>query len=235
MKILVGGPAREMESEMFQAHKRCLENQENIEVDFFYLEDTGATNHVGREGHRWDPRRVQRVARLRQRFLDTFFYDGGAYDYAAMVDTDLLCGKFTLVRMVRELERVDAQVAYGVFWTDWGQGPQPQVWDVQPYGFRDPKLATRLADGETVRVAGGGACTVFTRAAAECCRYYPLIDSLPRDGTMWFGEDRTFALCCEVHRLRQVAVGDVRIAHLYDERMRTSDKIQYALNTVGQA
>lgn len=232
-KILAGGPARDDTSPLFNAWKRCLTAQKGVDIDFRYKVDTDQNPDTVRDTHVWDVNSFERVAKLRQSFFCAFNKDL-SYDYLLMVDDDILIDDTTVQTLIRELQYHQAHVAYGVFWTVWGEGipPLPQVWDEQPYGHRDPDLLTRLYNRETMIVRGGGACTLFDRTATEQCRYHPRIESLPMR-EMWQGEDRTFALCCEVRKIKQIAVAAPRIVHLYKPSMRTPKMIQVGLRMAG--
>ena len=225
-----------MSGPLWDAHIHCLENQEGVEVSFKHYRDDGTGGYAVEGTHRWQEEGIERVSILRQRFFNHALKRTHEWDYFMMVDTDLLLAPDTLKRMLAERERFDAHVAYGVFWTQWSPGgkPQPQVWDTQPYGISD-HLYRRLQNRETMIVHGGGACTLFNWSAIDECRYHPRIPSLPKDGSMWRGEDRTFALCCEVNQLTQIAVGDVKIAHMYSEAQRTEAAILKGLEMVRQA
>ena len=229
--VLIGGPCRSMEGPLWEAFERCVLSQEGVEVWTHWLHDDGPQDGRVGKTHLWHEQNLERVAKLRQKFLDYFF--SMDYEYAMMVDTDILMAKDTVQKMIHALEEAEAQVAYGVFWSDWGHGPRPQVWDIHPYGWKEDTVDS-LRKRETVQVNGGGACTLFTKTAADLCRYHPRIDGLPQNGTMWRGEDRTFALCCEVHRLKQIALGNVDLVHLYSADQRTPEAIQKGLELVRQ-
>lgn len=221
-----------MEGMLWDAFEKCINNQEDVDIWTHFVHDTEAVpDDIKGNLHRWHVHNIDRVAKIRQKFLDYFMEMD--YDYAMMVDTDVLIAPNTIRVMIEEMEAHEAQVAYGVFWSDWGNGPQPQVWEIQPYGISE-KLYESLTRRESVQVRGGGALTLFSRTAADLCRYYPRIPSLPQNGSMWVGEDRTFALCCEVHMLKQIAVGKVDAVHLYKEEQRTAEAIKRGLQLVGQ-
>jgi len=233
MKILAGGPVRAAEGPLFDAWSRCIHAQKGVDIDLMYRVDKHQDSADVKDTHVWRDAAIERVARLRQHFFCAFNEDKD-YDYLLLVDDDVLIDDTTVQTLAQQLRYHKAHVAYGVFWTVWNEDspPLPQVWDEQPYGFRDPDLLTRLNNRETMIVRGGGACTLFTRTATEQCRYHPRIESLPF-GNMWRGEDRTFALCCEVRGLKQIAVASPRITHLYKPRMRQPDFITLGLRMAG--
>ena len=222
MRVLAGGPAREAESAVFALHVAGLEAQNgaaagannyraDVEVRHDIVTDEG--------GPRWHPHKIARVADARQRFLDEV--DLVSYPEAVfMVDTDVVCGPGVLERMWA----VDADVVYGVFWTedDWGQpGPiAPQVWTHHPYVMDDGVWEVLNRPGvHEVEVRGGGACTLFRGRAFES-RYFPLLESIAHVGGMWAGEDRSYALGLECRGIKQVAVTGLPIAHCYATERR---------------
>lgn len=219
MNVLAGGPAREMSSATFQLHKQGLEANGceilHIEVPPLPEQDTD----------RWPERALHRVAEARQQMFEFAL----GYDALWMVDTDVICGPEVLGEMLQ----VNADVVYGVFWTQWPGFDHvlPQVWDVQPYGFVDEKhTIKRLANGENVEVIGGGACTLFRNRAFES-RYFPPMVA-PKVG-MWPGEDRTFSVGCNFLNIKQVAVGGLRILHQYTPEMQTPHALKRAGEMVG--
>jgi hypothetical protein len=230
--ILAGGPVREAKGELFDTWSKCIHAQERVEIDLSYEVDKGYTPGDIHDTHIWRHDAIERVAYSRQSFLDRFVES--EYDKLLFVDDDLLLSVDTAATLVQQMQLHNADIAYGVFWTVWQNGspPLPQVWDEHPYGFRDPELMVRLNNRETMVVRGGGACTMLSKRAAELCRYHPRITSLPM-GQMWQGEDRTFALCAEVHGLKQIAVSSPRIIHLYSPAMRTHDMIRLGLRMAG--
>jgi hypothetical protein len=174
---------------------------------------------------RWPENALYRVGKARQ----TMFEFALGYDALFMVDTDVIIGP----EVLGELLKVDADVVYGVFWTQWPgfDHPLPQVWDVQPYGYvQELETVKKLANGESVEVMGGGACTLFRRRAFES-RYHPPMIA-PKVG-MWPGEDRTFSVGCNFLGIKQVAVGGLRILHQYTPEMQTSAALKRAGEMVG--
>lgn len=224
MNILAGGPAREVESEVFRLHREGLEAQNGgdrrLKVEHTVVPDPG--------GDRWTRQKIERVARCRQQFVNVAT---ALSDALFMVDTDVILGPGVLDRMIA----VEADVVFGVFFTQasWGgpYGPWPQVWTKNPYGF-DPLSAELLTEGldgivNEVEVFGGGACTLIRGRGFES-RYWPLLDSLQvgHDDTviredargMWAGEDRSYCLGLEARGIRMVAVTGLPIVHLHTDR-----------------
>lgn len=172
MRILAGGPARETESEMFRLHVEGLEAQASVPADGFDTDphfDVTIRHEVvpDDDGPRWHAEKIERVAKVRQGFVlqavtscecghpltypqhdhagsctlcdECTESAGPQFDALFLVDTDVILGPGVLERMWA----VDADVVFGVFWTeaDWGQpvGPvAPQVWRAHPYRFDEP-------------------------------------------------------------------------------------------------
>ena len=225
MRILAGGPTRDLDSPILAAHRDCLLSQSlsseyTLEIEHTECPDTG--------GPKWDGRKMERIGMVRQGFIDRVNSDAN-YDALFLVDDDLLLGDWVLQRMLD----TDADVVYGVFLSNWSGGlnRKPQVWDVSPYG-QTPELDSQLAAGMSilgsdfgfdmlmgepreVEVYGGGACTLIRGRGLES-NYAPLLESLRRrNGTdMWGGEDRTFCLGLETRGIKQIAVTGLPILHL---------------------
>lgn len=230
-RVLIGGPVRSKEGPLWDAYLSCLQAQEGVDVEIKTILDDDSDPSDVKTTHVWRNDSIERVAMIRQEFLDYFTHSQN--HYAVMVDDDVMIAKNTVATMIAELEQHRAHVCYGVFWTCWNDysKPQPQVWDRHPYEVGE-ELYRACKDGETIEVAGGGALTLFTHEAAHRARYWPRIKSLPKGG-MWQGEDRTFALCCEVAQMKQIATAKVKASHLYTPGMRQEGMIQLALNLVG--
>lgn len=253
MRVLAGGPAREVESELYRLHVRGLEAQDStglavpapggvringlqVVVRHEVVADPG--------GPRWHGDKIERVARARQAMMDRaaemrLSRTEDWFDGLLMVDTDVILGPGVLER----LWAVDADVVYGVFWTesDWGQ-PRvspvaPQVWWTHPYDWKDLaalNVWNQLCEPgvNEVEVKGGGACTLIRGRGFES-QYWPLLDSLKGANRLWPGEDRTYCLGLECRGLRQVAVTGLPIVHLYDASLQTPEKLSEAKALVG--
>ena len=213
MNILAGGPARETESDLFLLHREGLEAQGDVEIRHEIVPDPG--------GPRWNPEKIERVAKVRQLFMHggmgTVPLTPRLHDALFMVDTDVILGPGVLERMLA----VDADVVFGCFWTrcSWGgpYGDWPQVWDVNPYGFRPETGKLLLEPGvNEIEVFGGGACTLIRGRGFES-RYWPLLDSLSGAPGMWGGEDRSYCLGLEARGIRMVAVTGLPIVHLHTD------------------
>lgn len=205
---MAGGPARDMDTDVFRLHMAGLEVQGSADVDVVTCHDI--VPDPG--GPRWHHGKIEAVARSRQRFLE----EAEGFDALFMVDADVIVGEGVLARLLE----VESDVVYGVFWTedDWGQpeGPvAPQVWRAHPYGFDAPTWEALKAPGvNEVEVYGGGACTLLRGRAFESS-YFPLLESVRWLGGMWAGEDRTFCLGLETRGIRQVALTGLPIVHMY--------------------
>lgn len=169
-------------------------------------------------GPRWTHEKFKRVGFCRQAFIEEGRCPTGTrVDGVFMVDADVILGPDVL----RRLWEVDADVVYGVFWTDceWGgfRADWPQVWDINPYGWTPECMAALRAPGiNEIEVLGGGACTLIRGRGFES-HYWPLLRSFERSHSMMAGEDRTFCLGLECRGIRQVAVTGLQITHRYGE------------------
>lgn len=245
MRILAGGPARETTSPLYALHRHGLEIQSGfghvvterqfeVEVRHEIVPDIG--------GPRWHHEKIERVAKVRQGFLDSRFITdrmmssviGPMHDALLMVDTDVILGPGVLERMWA----VDADVVFGCFWTeaDWGQpeGPvAPNVWRAHPYNFDRPTWDALKAPGiNEVEVYGGGACTLIRGRGFES-RYWPLLEGIRYCGGMWAGEDRTFNIGLEARGIRQVAVTGLPIYHAHHAHQQTPEGLEIARQEVG--
>lgn len=234
MRILAGGPAVDTTSDYFQASRDSVLGQKTkheLEVKYIVDQKPGDYRVTG-DNHHWSDDSVRRVGRMRQDFMDHAQAHG--FDACWFVDTDLICGPRTLDLLLD----VRAPIVFGVFWTQWAgqQGPLPQVWDQHPYTFdklehegRDvyPTIEA-VKRGMEIEVNGGGACTLIRKEAFGKARYHPPLNGMP-----WWGEDRDFCTRAQVHNLRMVATGRVKIVHLYAEEQRTPEAIAQARQLVG--
>lgn len=236
-KILAGGPTRETTSLVFQLHSEGLEAQADgfeVEVRHEVTKDPG--------GARWHHDKIERVARVRQQFLEAghpvppgygLYSDTHPFEALFMVDSDVILGPGVLRRMWE----VDADVVYGCFWTrsDWGGSiaDWPQVWTINPYGWdQETADALRAPGVNEVEVYGGGACTLIRGRGFES-RYWPLLSSLRRIPNMWAGEDRSYCLGLECRGIKQVAVTNLPIRHCYEIQDQTRPALERVRKEVG--
>lgn len=231
MRILAGGPVRECESAVFGLYDEFLRAQRPdgcvFDVKYELVRDDG--------GPRWHGSKIDRVAKVRQGFVEAL----EDYDAVFMVDSDLILGPGVLEALL-ERSKAGFDVVYGVFWSRWEgfDAPQPQVWDIQPFGH-SPALVQGLLGGlrmyesrfgfemdagpvREVAVGGGGACTLFTRRAVEA-KYWPRRPEFAsRVGTIWEGEDRSYCQDLIDLEIAQIAVAGLPIVHL-DTPQKTHD------------
>ena len=241
MRILAGGPTRDVESDIYKAHLECLERQVfegcTLEIRHFELPDKG--------GPRWTREKMSRVGEVRQEFMDLAVAE--EFDALFMVDDDLILGP----NVLSELVRFSASVAYAVFLSDWPGLPRaPQVWDTNPYGRTSQLDASLTRDmgvlasdfgfemltgtPRGVPVFGGGACTLI-RGDGFRSRYSPTLQSLFNrgPGDMWAGEDRTFCLGLETRGITQLAVVGLPVVHLDKPSKQTREAVWEAKQMVG--
>jgi hypothetical protein len=228
MRILAGGPTRGLDSAHAAAWRRCIEAQrvDGVEVVFGCVRADGDGYAVREGGHDWSMPAVHRVAHARQAFLDAAKERG--YDAVWMVDDDVLCGPDVLARLLSGASTNGAGVAVGVYWTPgWDAGRPgrelPQVWQHHPYSV-DEALMDALRRGETVRVAGGGACTLMLGEALRGAVYWPPL----RGVEMWW-EDRWACLRWAAREVAVAAVGGLPIVHAYGLEQRTAAAVDVAM------
>ena len=232
MKILAGGPAVDIKADYFKASRDSIKGQRTAhEIDIRYIVDQDPGDfRVEDNNHIWSDDSVERVGRMRQDFLDMAEAEG--YDACWFVDTDLILGPRTLEEMLD----VEAPITFGVFWTDWGNGPMPQVWDEHPYGFdaveHDGDMIRPTVEwlkrGKDLEVVGGGACTLIRAECYGKALYHPPLQGMP-----WWGEDRDFCTRAQVHGLKMIATPRPKIVHLYSEAQRTPEVIAEAHRLLG--
>jgi hypothetical protein len=210
---------------VYQLHREGLEAQADgfeVEVRHEIVTDPG--------GPRWQHGKIERVAKVRQEFMDRAMPGEWHYTPLLMVDSDVILGPGVLKRMWE----VEADVVYGVYWTrsDWGgeMGDYPQVWNITPYGWtQDCADALKAPGVNEVEVLGGGACTLIRGRGFES-RYWPLLQSLVPHNSMMAGEDRSYCLGLECRGIRQVAVTGLPIRHCYT----LADSTRPALDRIRQ-
>jgi len=208
---MAGGPVRDKNStsRISRLWREGLKANGVETIDAREVDDPG--------GARWTLRKIERVAHTRQEMINDAVING-VYELW-LVDDDVIVGPGVLDRM----RQAHADVVYGNFLTscNWGGYPDlwPQVWMTHPYGFRGHPLHLEKLRSEQdleLEVKGGGACTLLRGRALRQARYAPLLEGLRSAGGMWCGEDRTFAMYCEVHEITQLAVVGQPIMHLHE-------------------
>lgn len=256
-RILAGAIVRQ-DPAVLKAHLKTLTWQNvKADIDFCFVDDgdheailkeygsvlkadprpEGAVYSVGPQTHQWSVETFYHLASQKNRLLQKMLDEG--YDYLWLCDTDLLCDKTTL----RSLLSLKAPIANAVFWTHWqatapSAMPLPQVWLQHPYGLeglglKQQDFLRKLQRRETLRVLGGGACTLIHRTALERGLTYEPIAGLPTFG-MWQGEDRHFAVRAERLHLQQYADGWPDVFHAYHPAQRGTEVLDSALDALGQ-
>jgi hypothetical protein len=175
--------------------------------------------------HHWTESLVWRLAAIKDGILHAALQHG--YDYAFLVDSDLVLHPQTLRRMVGCQRDILSQV----FWTVWSHDkpPLPNVWYADHYTLYRLRRGQTLEHGEQVRrteaflsalafypgvyrVSGLGACTLIARRAIEAgVRFSEL------RGCLHAGEDRHFCLRAESLGLHLLADTTLPPLHLYRE------------------
>jgi hypothetical protein len=175
--------------------------------------------------HHWTESLIWRLAAIKDGILHAALQHG--YDYAFLVDSDLVLHPQTLRRMVECKRDILSQV----FWTVWSHDkpPLPNVWYADHYNLyrvrrkqtlerdeqarRTEAFLSALAFFEGVyRVSGLGACTLIARRAIEAG-----VNFSELRGSLHAGEDRHFCLRAEALGLRLFADATLPPLHLYRE------------------
>ena len=254
-KILIGSAVRQ-DAEVLKRHVKTLLAQElppGVEVEYVFVDDCegneasvlfdlipgvqvlpgeprpeDAVYRIGKQTHEWSDETFDHLAKLKQKLLDKVVEEG--YDYAFLVDSDLMMDPRTLL----SLYYADKPVTSAVFWTEWQAGDPsslgPNVWLVNPYkqtgmGMTHQEFWKELASRKLVHVVGGGACHLIKRDVLEAgVRYYPRLQGLPRDN-MWQGEDRTFSVLTERKHKMQFADPWPYVYHAYHPEDRELDRL----------
>lgn len=172
--------------------------------------------HVDEQTTEWSKPTFYWLGRQRQRLLDHARAED--YDAVFMVDSDLLLSPDTLQSLIDAEQPITA----GVFWTRWQKDspPLPQVWLNQPYelegrGWRGHEFLQALSNRQLTEVYGLGACTLIRLDdLPEGVRYAPRLQGLPDEG-LWQGEDRSFCMRAEQHRVPMYADPWPDIFHVY--------------------
>lgn len=235
IRVLAGGPSRCTGEAHEVAWRACIERQAapGVEVVFRAVDaadDAAGDYEVGEVAHGWTASAIGRVARARQRFLDSARDEG--FDAAWLVDDDVLCGPGVLAQLlgVADMETPvpgGQRVAVGVYYTP-GWLPDdpgrelPQVWDRHPYSI-DPATVDLWRRPVVRRVAGGGACTLIPVAHGARI-YWP-----PLAGVEHWGEDRWACLRWAAREVPIYGVGGLPIAHAYQRAQREPEAVAEAM------
>ncbi len=175
--------------------------------------------------HCWTESLYWRLAAIKDGALHIALQQG--YDYAFLVDSDLVLHPRTLQRMVECGREIVSQV----FWTVWSpdKPPLPNVWYADSYNLYRVRRHQRLEHEEQARrteaflsalafypglyrVGGLGACTLIARRAIEAGVSFGEVRGLTQQG-----EDRHFCTRAESLGLRLFADTTVPPLHLYRE------------------
>lgn len=175
--------------------------------------------------HHWTESLIWRLAAIKDGILHAALQHG--YDYAFLVDSDLVLHPQTLRRMVGCRRDILSQV----FWTVWShdQPPLPNVWYADHYNLyraRREQVLNDAAKGQRIeaflnalafsagvyRVSGLGACTLISRRAIEAG-----VNFSELRGCLLWGEDRHLCLRAEALGFRLFADTTLPPLHLYRE------------------
>ncbi|GIV04636.1 MAG: hypothetical protein KatS3mg016_0211 [Fimbriimonadales bacterium] len=175
--------------------------------------------------HQWNESLIWRLAAIKDGALHAALQHG--FDYAFLVDSDLVLHPQTLRQMIAYRREIVSQV----FWTSWSpdQPPLPNVWYTDFYTLYrvsrsqqvPPEEQRRRAEAflsalafqpGLYRVSGLGACTLITRKAIEAGVCFSELR-----GSMLMGEDRHFCLRAESLGFSLFADSTLPPLHLYRE------------------
>ncbi len=175
--------------------------------------------------HQWTESLYWRLAAMKDGALHAALQHG--YDYAFLVDSDLVLHPQTVRRMVCYGREVVSQV----FWTVWtpGNPPLPNVWYADFYNLYRVRRQQSLEQEEQVRrteaflsalafhpglyrLSGLGACTLIARRAIEAGVSFSELR-----GCLQAGEDRHFCHRAESLGIRLFADTTLPPLHLYRE------------------
>lgn len=175
--------------------------------------------------HQWTESLVWRLAAIKDGALQAALQHG--FDYAFLVDSDLVLHPQTLRQMIAYGREIVSQV----FWTHWSpdQPPLPNVWHADFYTLYRAHRYQKLPPDEQqrrveaflsalafhpglYRVSGLGACTLIAHKAIEAGVCFSELR-----GSMLRGEDRHFCLRAESLGLALFADSTLPPLHLYRE------------------
>lgn len=175
--------------------------------------------------HQWTESLIWRLAAIKDGALQAALQHG--FDYAFLVDSDLVLHPQTLRRMIAYRREIVSQV----FWTSWSpeQPLLPNVWYTDFYTLYRARRHQELTPEEQrrrteaflsalafqpglYRVSGLGACTLMARRAIEAGVSFSELR-----GSMLMGEDRHFCLRAESLGFALFADSTLPPLHLYRE------------------
>jgi hypothetical protein len=155
--------------------------------------------------HDWPAGAVARVAEIKNRALAKFYRSD--HEWIFLIDSDVLIP----AGFVNHLLELRMPIVSGVYWSDWGDGLRPNVWDYHPYWavgdwekFREP----------SDHIVGGlGACTLVHRSAVEAG-----VNFKPVRGVQFAGEDRHFCIRASAADIPLIACSHFDLFHVYHDR-----------------
>lgn len=158
-----------------------------------------------KEHHNWNRSAVARVARIKNWALRYLLES--QHDWIFLVDSDVL----TPPGLVDHLLEANTPIISAVYWSDWGEGPMPNVWDFDQYGF-GPDGPERFRQPGHHRVGGLGACTLLHRKAVEVGVNFNQVF-----GVSWWGEDRHLSIRANAADIPLVACTHHEVFHIYHD------------------
>jgi len=158
----------------------------------------------GEVDHDWPTTAVARIAAIKNSALGTFL--ASPYEWIFLIDSDVLIPP----GLIEHLLEIRTPIVSAVYWTDWGDGPHPNVWDYHPY-----KVAGRWEKyrepGDYI-VGGLGACTLLHRSVVEVG-----VNFNPVRGITFAGEDRHFCIRASAADIPLIACSHFDVFHIYHD------------------
>ena len=221
MTVVSFTPVRQSD-EILEVHLASLDAQ-GLDDQWFYddndspsvlLEDRNVAPKVDglpdRDGyvrgeieHVWKAGTVARVAAIKNRALAAFYHSD--HEWIFLIDSDVLIPP----GFVDHLLEADAPIIGGVYWSDWGDGDRPNVWDFHPYVIED---LDRFRKPSHHLVGGLGACTLIHKSVIEAG-----VNFNPVRGIRYAGEDRHFCIRASAADIPLIACTHYDIFHVYHD------------------
>lgn len=169
--------------------------------------------------HNWNRGAVARVSRIKNWALRHLL--DSSHDWIFLIDSDVLAPP----GLVGHLLEADTPVVAAIYWTDWGEGPRPNVWDTDQYTFIGENGHERFKEPGHHRVGGLGACTLVHRTVIEAG-----VNFNPVYGVSWWGEDRHFSVRANAADVPLVACSHLTPFHVYHDHQTSEAQEWLTLN-----
>lgn len=220
-------PVRQSD-EILRMHLKCLDAQP-FDESWFYDDNDNPSKllegrmvfpkvelpdrdgyHRGDTRHEWSPGAVARVASIKNGALGAFYKT--SHDHIFLIDSDVLIPP----GLIDHLLELDVPIVSAVYWSDWGDGMQPNVWDYHPYHSTNFERFTTPGD----HIVGGlGACTLIHRSVLEVG-----VNFNPVRGLQFAGEDRHFCVRASAADIPLIACTHYEVFHVYHDHQISEAK-----------